>query len=89
MKITEDVRKYAAKQGIKENEALESGMQQRRRRSLKKALRFTRMGSARVSPKRALKFPTYPIQTLWKRSFWIEKAGESILEKSSEIYADA
>jgi len=26
MKITEDVRKYAAKQGIKENEALESGM---------------------------------------------------------------
>jgi phosphomethylpyrimidine synthase len=29
MKITEDVRKYAAKQGIKENEALESGMQQK------------------------------------------------------------
>jgi phosphomethylpyrimidine synthase len=29
MKVTEDVRKYAAKQGIKENEALESGMQQK------------------------------------------------------------
>ena len=43
MRVTEDVRKYAAKQGIKENEALESGMQQRRRRSVKKALRFTRM----------------------------------------------
>ena len=29
MKITEDVRKYVAKQGIKENEGLESGMQQK------------------------------------------------------------
>ncbi len=29
MRVTEDVRKYAAKQGINENEALESGMQQK------------------------------------------------------------
>ena len=29
MRVTEDVRKYAAKQGIKENEALESAMQQK------------------------------------------------------------
>jgi hypothetical protein len=29
MKITQDVRKYAAEQGINENEALESGMQQK------------------------------------------------------------
>ena len=29
MRVTEDVRKYAAKQGINENEALELGMQQK------------------------------------------------------------
>ena len=31
MKITEDVRKYAAEQGIAEVEALESGMQEKRK----------------------------------------------------------
>jgi phosphomethylpyrimidine synthase len=29
MKITEDVRKYAAEQGLAENEALESGMKEK------------------------------------------------------------
>jgi phosphomethylpyrimidine synthase len=29
MKITEDVRKYAAEQGLAESEALESGMQEK------------------------------------------------------------
>ena len=29
MKITEDVRKYAAEQGISENEALESGLKEK------------------------------------------------------------
>ncbi|HEX4665231.1 MAG TPA: phosphomethylpyrimidine synthase ThiC, partial [Chthoniobacterales bacterium] len=31
MKITEDVRKYAAEQGLTESEALESGMQEKRK----------------------------------------------------------
>ncbi len=31
MKITEDVRKYTAEQGIGESEALESGMQEKRK----------------------------------------------------------
>jgi phosphomethylpyrimidine synthase len=31
VKITEDVRKYAAEQGIAETEALESGMQEKRK----------------------------------------------------------
>jgi phosphomethylpyrimidine synthase len=31
MKITEDVRKYAAEQGINESEAIESGMQEKRK----------------------------------------------------------
>ena len=31
MKITEDVRKYAAEQGIAESDALESGMQEKRK----------------------------------------------------------
>ena len=31
MKITEDVRKYAAEQGIAEEAALESGMQEKRK----------------------------------------------------------
>jgi phosphomethylpyrimidine synthase len=34
MKITEDVRKYAAEQGIAESEAIESGMQEKRRQFL-------------------------------------------------------
>ena len=29
MKITEDVRKYAAEQGVSENEALESGLKEK------------------------------------------------------------
>jgi phosphomethylpyrimidine synthase len=31
MKITEDVRKYAAEQGLAESEVLESGMQEKRK----------------------------------------------------------
>ena len=31
MKITEDVRKYAAEQGLSESEALESGLQEKRK----------------------------------------------------------
>ena len=31
MKITEDVRKYAAEQGLAESEALESGMEEKRK----------------------------------------------------------
>ena len=36
MKITEDVRKYAAEQGLAESEALESGMQEKRKEFLEK-----------------------------------------------------
>ncbi len=36
MKITEDVRKYAAEQGLVEAEALESGMQEKRDEFLEK-----------------------------------------------------
>ncbi len=38
VKITEDVRKYAAEQGISENEALEEGLKQ-------KATEFTKSGA--------------------------------------------
>ncbi len=34
MKITEDVRKYAAEQGIADSEALESGMEEKRKEFL-------------------------------------------------------
>jgi phosphomethylpyrimidine synthase len=36
MKITEDVRKYAAEQGIGENEALESGLKEKAKEFVKK-----------------------------------------------------
>ena len=36
MKITEDVRKYAAVQGIAESEAIESGMQEMKKEFLEK-----------------------------------------------------
>ena len=36
VKITEDVRKYAAEQGIAEEEALESGMQEKRKEFVEK-----------------------------------------------------
>jgi phosphomethylpyrimidine synthase len=36
VKITEDVRKYAAEQGLAESEALESGMQEKRKEFLEK-----------------------------------------------------
>jgi hypothetical protein len=42
MKITEDVRKYAAEQGIAENQAIESGMKESQKSLLKKVLKFTR-----------------------------------------------
>jgi phosphomethylpyrimidine synthase len=34
MKITEDVRKYAAEQGLTESEAIDSGMQEKKKRFL-------------------------------------------------------
>jgi phosphomethylpyrimidine synthase len=36
MKITEDVRKYAAEQELSESEAIESGMQEKRKEFLEK-----------------------------------------------------
>ena len=36
MKITEDVRKYAAEQGIAEEEAIEKGLQEKRNEFLEK-----------------------------------------------------
>ena len=36
VKITEDVRKYAAQHGLSESEAIESGMQEKRKEFLKK-----------------------------------------------------
>jgi hypothetical protein len=36
VKITEDVRKYAAEQGIAENEALESGLKEKAKEFVKK-----------------------------------------------------
>ncbi len=42
MKITEDVRKYAAEQGIAEEEALEQAWRRSRRSSWRRARRFTR-----------------------------------------------
>jgi phosphomethylpyrimidine synthase len=36
MKITEDVRKYAAQHGLSESEAIESGMQEKRKEFLEK-----------------------------------------------------
>ena len=64
MKITEDVRKYAAEQGIAEEEALKKGMRSRRS-SWRKARRFTRRrerGEAeRQRLEQALKLqPDYP-----------------------------
>jgi hypothetical protein len=41
MKITEEVRKYAAEQGLAEAEVLESGLQERRKSSSKRAQRCT------------------------------------------------
>ena len=45
MKITEDVRKYAAEQGIAEEEALKKAWKKNPRSSWKKARRFTRKRS--------------------------------------------
>jgi phosphomethylpyrimidine synthase len=36
MKMTEDVRKYAAKRGLTDSEAIESGMQEKRKEFLEK-----------------------------------------------------
>ena len=36
MKITEDVRKYASEQGLAEAEAIESGMEEKRKESAKR-----------------------------------------------------
>ena len=42
MKITEDVRKYAAEQGIAEEEALKRGMEEKSRKFTEKGVSFTR-----------------------------------------------
>ena len=42
MKITEDVRKYAAEQGIAEEEALKKGMEEKSKEFVEKGARFTR-----------------------------------------------
>jgi phosphomethylpyrimidine synthase len=42
MKITEDVRKYAAEQGIAEEEALKKGMEEKSKEFVERARRFTR-----------------------------------------------
>jgi len=42
MKITEDVRKYAAEQGIAAEEALKKGMEEKSRSSKKEVQKFTR-----------------------------------------------
>ena len=41
MQITEDVRKYAAEHGLSETEALESGLQEKKKEFLEKGARFT------------------------------------------------
>ncbi len=51
MKITEDVRKYAAEQGIAEEEALKKGMEEKSKEFTEKGARFTRRCEA---------FPTAP-----------------------------
>ena len=40
VKITEDVRRYAAEQGLTETEAIESGMQEKRKEFLEKGAEF-------------------------------------------------
>lgn len=42
MKISQDVRDYAAEQGVSEQEALTKGMQEKAIEFVKKALRFTK-----------------------------------------------
>ena len=42
VKITEDVRKYAAEHGLTDAEAIESGMQEKRKEFLEKGKAFTR-----------------------------------------------
>jgi phosphomethylpyrimidine synthase len=41
MRITEDVRKYAAEQGITEEQAIEEGLKEKQRSSRRAAQRFT------------------------------------------------
>src|SRR5438874_12198842 len=42
VKITEDVRRYAAEQGLADSEALEAGMQEKRKEFLEKGSELTR-----------------------------------------------
>ncbi len=50
MKITEDVRKYAAEQGIRETDVLEKGLKEKSKEFVEKGLKFTRScGSPMVS----------------------------------------
>jgi hypothetical protein len=47
MKITEDVRKYAAEHGLTDAEAVESGMQEKRKNSSKRVGKFMSAASTR------------------------------------------
>jgi phosphomethylpyrimidine synthase len=49
MKITEDVRKYAAEQKLSETDALCAGMEQKAREFVEKGAEIYANGSARVS----------------------------------------
>ena len=51
MKITEDVRKYAAEQGIAEEEALKKGMEAKSKEFVEKGWRFT------AKPETVIYFP--------------------------------
>ena len=54
MKITQDVRDYAAKQGVSEEEALEKGMEE-------KAVEFVKQRARRSTARRNLSKPHHPI----------------------------
>ena len=47
MKTTKDVRKYAAEQGIAEEEALKKGMEEKSKEFAEKGARFTRRRDSR------------------------------------------
>ena len=51
MKITEDVRKYAAEQGVSEEEALDKGLEEKSREFSKSGRSFTRRREGLVNEK--------------------------------------
>ena len=50
MKITEDVRKYLAEQGIAEEGALKKGMEEKSKEFVEKGRMITRKGEDRLAP---------------------------------------